>query len=209
MSLKARYVMKAFLKKGYFVKIDDDNFLLFEKEKHYLHILFLEITLFDLFENKKFAKEEKEIGVSDCLELITKFVENLNKIMLVSFYGENENENVYEIKFPYLWYMKKFRSLNEHDNILDYLNKWEDLDEREYSLVSEENNIISLGNEYPGYQEYDYGKEYVERLREIGFEMEALTLERKRRYELLRDKFFDLNRKIKKLICIKRYKVEV
>ena len=197
------YIMKSFLKKGYFVKIDDDNFLLFEKEKHYLHILYLEIMLFDLFENMKFAKEEKEIGVSDRLALLTKFVENLNKIMLLSFYGENENENVYEIKFPYLWYMKKFRSLNEHNNILDYLNKWEDLDEWENSLVSEENNIISLGNECLGYQEDDYGIEYVERLREIGFEMEALTFERKRRYELLRDKFFDLNRKIKKLICIK------
>ena len=129
--------------------------------------------------------------------------------MLLSFCGENENENVYKIKFPYLWYMKKFRSLNEHDNILDYLNKWEDLDEWEYSLVSEENNIISLGIEYPGYQEDYYGNEYVERLRAIGFEMEALTFERKRRYELLRDKFFDLNRKIKKLICKKRYKVKV
>ena len=201
------YIIKSFLKKGYVVKIDDANFLLFEKEKHYLHILYLEIMLFDLFENMKFAKEEKEIKVSDRLALLTKFVENLNKIMLLSFCGENEN--VYEIKFPYLWYMKKFRSLNEHDNILDYLNKWEDLDEWEYSLVSEENNIISLGIEYPGYQEDDYGNDYVERLREIGFEMEALTFERKRRYEILRDKFFDLNRKIKKLICIKRYKVKV
>ena len=52
--------MKSFLKKGYFVKIDEDNFLLFEKEKHYLHILYLEIMLFDLFENMKFAKEEKK-----------------------------------------------------------------------------------------------------------------------------------------------------
>ena len=77
------------------------------------------------------------------------------------------------------------------------------------SLASEENNIISLGNEYLGYQEDDYGNEYVERLREIGFEMEALSLERKRRYELLRDKFFDLNRKIKKLIYIKRFKVKI
>ena len=207
--ISSDYIKKLFLRKGFFVKIDDDNFLLFEKEKHYLHMLYLEIMLFDLFENIKFAKEEKENGVSDRLALITKFVENVNKIVVLSFYGENENKNVYEIKFPYLWYIKKFRSLNEHDNILDYFNKWEDLDEWEYSLVSEENNIISLGNEYPHYQEDDYGNEYVERLREFGFEMEALSLERKRRYELLRDKFFDLNRKIKKLISIKRYKVKV
>ena len=121
--ISSDFIMKSFLKKGYFVKIDDDNFLLFEKEKHYLHILYLEIMPFDLFENIKFAKEEKQKEVSDRLELITKFVENLNKIMLLSFCGENKNENVYEIEFPYLWYMKKFRSLNEHDNILDYLNK--------------------------------------------------------------------------------------
>ena len=112
------------------------------------------------------------------------------------------------MKFPYLWYMKKYRSLNGQNNILDYLYKWEDLDEMQDSLVSEENNIISQGNKYPGYQEDDYGNEYIERLREVGFEMEALTFERKRRYELLRDKFFDLNRKIKKLICIKKIQSE-
>ena len=148
------YIIKLFLKKGYCVKIDDD-FLLFEKEKHYLYMLYLEIMLFDLFENIKFVKEEKEIEVSNRLALIIKFVENINKIVLLSFHGGNENKNVYEMKFPYLWYMKKYRSLNGQNNILDYLYKWEDLDEMQDSLVSEENNIISQGNKYPGYQEDD------------------------------------------------------
>ena len=78
------YIIKLFLKKGYFVKIDDDDFLLFEKEKHYLYMLYLEIMLFDLFENIKFVKEEKEIEVSNRLALIIKFVENINKIVLLS-----------------------------------------------------------------------------------------------------------------------------
>ena len=206
----SKYIIKLFLKKGNFIKIDDNNFLSFEKEEHYLNLLYLERILSDLFENIKFGREEKEIKVSVCLALITKFVEKTNKIMLLSFYDENENKNVYEIKFPYLWYMKKFRSLNKHENnILDYLNKWEDLDEMQDSFALEENYINSQGDKYSGYEEDDYGNVNIERLREIGYEMEALSLERKRRYELLRDKFFDLNRKIKKLIYIKRFKVKI
>ena len=195
----SEYIIKSFFEKGNFIKIDDNNFLSFEKEEHYLKFLYLERILSDLFENIKFEREEKEIKVSVRLALITKFVENTNKIMLLSFYDENENKNVYELKFPYLWYMKKFRSLNKHENnSLDYLNKWEDLDEMQDSFAWEENYIISQGDKYSGYQEDDYGNVYIERLREIGDEMEALSYERKRRYEILRDKFFDLNRKIKK-----------
>ena len=159
-----KYKVISFIEKGYYIKIDDNNFLSFEKEEHYLNLLYLERILSDLFENIKFEREEKEIKVSVRLALITKFVENTNKIMRLSFYDENKNKNVYEMKFPYLWYMKKFRSLNKHENnILDYLNKWEDLDEVQDSLASEENNIISQGNKYSGYQEDDYGNVYIER----------------------------------------------
>ena len=63
-------VMKSFLKKGCFVKIDDNNFLLFEKEEHYIVLHTLERMLFDLFENIKFEKEEKQISVSVGLSLM-------------------------------------------------------------------------------------------------------------------------------------------
>ena len=206
----SKYIILSFLEKGYFVKIDYNNFLLFEKEEDYLNLLYLERMISDLINDIKFEREEKEIKVSVRLALITKFIEKTNKIMLGSFYEKYENKNVYEIKFPYLWKIKKFRSLNKpENNILDYLNKWEDLDEMQDSLASEENNINSQGNKYSGYQEDDYGSVYIERLREIGYEMEALSLESKRRYEILRDKFFDMNRKIKKLIYIKRFKVKL
>ena len=66
--------IKSFLKKGWFVKIDDNNFLLFEKEEHYFALRTLERILFDLFENIKFEKEEKEIGVSVRLSLIMKYI---------------------------------------------------------------------------------------------------------------------------------------
>ena len=200
----------SFLKEGYYDKIDDNNFLLFEKEEHCIVLLNLERILFDLFENIKFEKEEKEIKVSVRLALIIKYIEKMSKLLFGSFYVENENENPFEIKFPCWWYMKNFHSLNKHEyNILDDLNKWEDLDEMQDSFALEENNIISQGDKYSGYEEDDYGNEYIERLREVGYEMEALSLERKRRYEILRDKFFDLNRKIKNLINIKRFKVEI
>ena len=206
----SEYILKSFFEKGNFVKIDDNNFLLFEKEEHYLNLLYLERILSDLIDNMKFEREEKEIKVSVRLALITKFIEKTNKIMILSFYDKNKNKNVFEIKFPHLWYLKTFRSLNKHENnIFDYLNKWEDLDEMQDSLALEENNINSKGDKYSGYQEDDCGNVYIERLREISFEMEELSLERKRRYELLRDKFFDLNRKIKKLIYIKRFKVKI
>ena len=94
-------------------------------------------------------------------------------------------------------------------NILEYLNKWEDLDEMQETFVLEENNIIAQGDKYLGYEEDDYGNENIERLREIGYEMEALSLERKRRYEILQDKFFKLNRRIKNLINIERFKVKI
>ena len=122
--------IKSFLKKGWFVKIDDNNFLLFEKEEHYFALRTLERILFDLFENIKFEKEEKEIGVSVRLSLIMKYIKKMRKIMFGSFYVENENKCPFKIKFPHLWYMKNFHSLNEHEyNILDDLNKWGDLDE--------------------------------------------------------------------------------
>ena len=205
-----KYKIISLLKKGYFVKIDDDNFLLFEKEEHYIVLFNLERILFDLFENIKFEKEEKEIKVSVRLSLTMKYIEKMSKILFGSFYVKNENKNPFKIKFPHLWYVKKFHSLNKHENnILDDLNKWEDLDEMQDKFALEENSIISQGDKFSGYQEDDYGNEYIERLREIGYEMEALSLERKRRYEKFCDKIFDLNRKINNLINIKRFKVKI
>ena len=205
----SEYIMKSFLEKGNFVKIDDNNFLSFEKNEDYWNMVYLEKVLSVLFEIIKIEREEKENKVYGCLEAITEIIKNVNeKIMLLSFYDENKNKNVCEIKFPYLWYMKKFRSLNEYDNILDYFNKWEDLDKMQDSLASEENNVISQGDKYSGYQQDEYGNVYIERLREIGYEMEVLSLERKRRYERLRDKFFDVNRKIKKIYIYQKIQSE-
>ena len=89
------------------------------------------------------------------------------------------------------------------------LNKWGDLDEMQDSFALEENFIISRGNEYSGYEEDDYGNVYIERLREIGDEMEALSYERKRRYENFCVKIFYLNRKINDLIYVKRFKIKM
>ena len=77
--------IKSFLKKGYFVKIDDNNFLLFEKEEHYFVLLNLERILFDLFKNIKFEKEEKEIRVFFHLSLIIKWIEDMQKFCLEVF----------------------------------------------------------------------------------------------------------------------------
>ena len=192
-----KYKVLSFLKKGYFVKIDDNNFLLFEKERHYLYIIYLERRLIDLFEIIKFEKEEKEIKVSLRLASIIKYIEKLSKILFGSFYVN-------------LWYMKKFRCLYEHENnILEDLIKWEDLEEIQDSLALEENHIIQRSHGCSGFEDPAYDDEYIERIRDIGYEMEALSLERKRRYEILRDNFFDLNRKIKNLINIKRFKLEI
>ena len=96
----------SFLKKGYYYKIDDNNFILFEKEEDYFLLRNLERILSDLFQIIKFEKEEKEIKVSARLELIIKYIEKMSKILFGIFYVENENKNPFKIKFPYLCYLK-------------------------------------------------------------------------------------------------------
>ena len=106
--------------------------------------------------------------------------------------------------------MKNFCIFSKHKyNILDDLNKWEDLEEMQDSFASEEKYIISQGNKYSGYEEDDYGNVHIERLREIGDEMEGLSYERKRRYEKFCDKIFDLKRKINDLIYVERFKIKI
>ena len=137
----------------------------------------------------------------------------MQKILLGSFYDKNITKNPFEIKFPHLWYVKNlgFFSLNMGYNIMDDLNKWEDLDEMEDICALKINNLISQGDENYLCYEDDYGNEYKEREgeRELVDEMEALSYIRNRRYKIFRDKIFYLRNKIYDLINIKSFKIRL
>ena len=76
-----------FLSGGYKINVDKKSYLLFEKEEHYLILIYLERIFFDLFKNISFTNEEdKEIRVFFRMTLIEKYLKNLHEIKLKSFY---------------------------------------------------------------------------------------------------------------------------
>ena len=77
-----------FLSKGYKIKVDKKSYLLFEKEKDYLILIYLERIFFDLFQNISFTKEDKEIRVFFRMILMEKYLKNLHEIKLKSFYNK-------------------------------------------------------------------------------------------------------------------------
>ena len=180
--------------------------MLFEKEEHYLILVYLERIFFDLFKNISFEKEEKEIRVFFRMILIQKCLENLQEILFGSFYNKNESKNPFKIRSPHLWYMKNFdyaRGRNGCDIIKD-LNKWEDLNEiRElffseiYFDYGESFYLDACGNTH-------YGKES-----EVLNEMKILEDMEKRRYRIFNDKMSDLVEKIDKVINIKSFKIRL
>ena len=53
-----------FLSRGCNIKVDKKSYLLFEKEEHYLILIYLERIFFDLFKNISFSNDEhKKIKV--------------------------------------------------------------------------------------------------------------------------------------------------
>ena len=112
------------LDNGYKIEVDEKSYLLFEKEEHYLFLVYLERMIFDLFKNIRFQNQEKEIRVFFRFTLIEKCLENLKEILIESFYNENESINPFKIRFPHLWYMKNYIYTSRKYDIVEDLHYW-------------------------------------------------------------------------------------
>ena len=197
--------ISSFLHKGYIIKVDEKSYLLFEKEEHYLILVYLERIFFDLFKNITFEKEEKEIRVFFRMTLIQKCLENLQEILFGSFYNKNESKNSFKIKFPHLWYMKNFNYASVHEyNIMKDLNKWEDLNEIRDLLFSDV--YFECGENY--YLNSCDDEKYLEES-EVSDEMKTLNDLEKRRCKIFNDKMLDLVEKINDVINIKSFKIKL
>ena len=212
------------LDNGYKVEVDEKSYLMFEKEDHYLFLVYLESIIFDLFKNIRFGKEEKEIRVFFHFTLLEKCLGNLKKILIESFYIENESINPFKKRFPYLWYMKKYRyryKTDEYD-IREDLNYWEDLDEMGevfcpeiyiLNYIGDEDGIVCYHN---GYGEKFVGGRLVmaypgeiiyKGKKEVSKEMKFFTELKMRRLQVFNKKLNELEVNIHYLMNIKEYKI--
>ena len=205
--------LSSFLHKGYLIKVDEKSYLLSEKEEHYLVLVYFERIFFDLFKNIKFEKEEKEIRVLFRMTLIQKCLENLQEILLASFYVRNETKNPFKIRFPHLWYVKNLvSSWKQGYDVIKDLHYWPDLDEMEDLFCPEINILVYEDDEIDHCIYVDgYGKEFhvEEGEREVSYEMKKLFDMRLRRGTLFRDKMYDMRDKISDAINVKSYKIKL
>ena len=91
----------SFIVSGYKVKVDKKSYMFFRKEEDYLNLDCLEKFYSECYDNLS-PNEEEEKRSCFFMSLIKKYIENLPRIEILVYYDDNETENSFIEKFPYV-----------------------------------------------------------------------------------------------------------